>query len=90
MEKKVGTSADCKDDQNVQEFIRCCLGDVTMGVSAPLQHHKDISTLQNRMADFCSNGSLNLRLNIFKPTPAEKKQDRQHVKNSIINLDFKT
>jgi len=85
MEKKNGTSADCKDDQNVQEFIRCCLGGVTMGISAPLQIHKDLSTLQNRLEDFHSDRSLNLRLNILKATPTEKKQDRQHAKNSIIS-----
>ncbi len=69
--------------------MRCCLGDVIMGVAAPLQHHKDVSALQHRMADFCSDGPLNLRLNILKATPLEKNQDRQHVENSRIDLILK-
>jgi len=86
----MGTLADSKDYKIGERLLCCCLGGVTLGISAPLALHNDLITLKNRMAGFCSGGSLNLRLNILMPTQSAKKHGKSHAKDLLRNFILKT
>lgn len=81
--------ANSKDYKIGVELLRCCLGGVTLGISAPLTLHKDLTPVQNKMEDFCSDGSLNLRLNIIMPMPSAKKHGKSHAKDLPPNFILK-
>jgi hypothetical protein len=80
----------CRDYNLGEEFLRCCVGGVTLGISAPLALQHNLASLQNRLADFRSEGSLSLRLNIQIAGPSAKKYGNSKTKdllqNSIIKL----
>jgi hypothetical protein len=61
-------SLSCKeDDHKIEELLRCRLGNVSIGVFAPLELHKDLSMFCRQMKDFLTNEPVSLRLYILRP-----------------------
>lgn len=82
----MGARVDSRDYKIGQELLRCSLGDVMLGISAPLALQKNLTSLQNRLADFRSQGSLNLRLNILITTQSTKKYGQSNAKDLPHNF----
>ena len=56
-----------RNDIKLEEFAQCCIGDVSIGISAPFEIHKELGIVKARIKDFSSNGPADLKLNILKP-----------------------
>ena len=68
----------CKEDHNMQELIRCCLGGVTIEVMAPKELHEDLSVFYRRTTDFLTNKPVDLRMCILKPKLLTPNNDYSH------------
>ncbi len=86
----MGADMDRRNYKIGEELLRCSLGDVMLGISAPLALHEKLIPLQNRLADFGSQGPLNLQLNILITTPSAKKHGKSHAKDLPHNFILRT
>ena len=82
-----------RNDIKLEEFAQCCIGGVSIGISAPLDIHKELGIIKARIKDFSSNGPADLKLNILKPDKSisgKKNKTDSNLVNSSLSKAVQT